>query len=292
MNKSTNTYKYVVTVDVLFCVPPRTFCTDRLSNDNHRISLRKYPGARRNVLINSRNLARNRNNTQKLIVCILARLYIACPKRNECKRYLETDGNNLISSTRETETTQREKRRSEVTPRLEETMRTCPFKLQNIHVIRAKGKLKGNEEDEGEEEWVDTGVNNQVFMQVFMQATLERLQEVIKTLFDWRNLILMWHQSHMISYRRVQKKKKTTNYRIRFGHSLWSANQLPAQGSEGLCPDAGAAGAAGPMFGLGGYGNTGGRRPAEEEEEEVLEGSSTVGRDSIESVYIFKFQIF
>ncbi|KOX80643.1 hypothetical protein WN51_05498 [Melipona quadrifasciata] len=28
----------------------------------------------------------------------------------------------------------------------------------------------------------------------------------------------------------VQKKKKATNYCIRFGHSLWSANQLPAQG--------------------------------------------------------------
>ena len=31
-------------------------------------------------------------------------------------------------------------------------------------------------------------------------------------------------------YRRVQKKKKARNYCIRFGHSLWSANQLPAQG--------------------------------------------------------------
>ena len=29
---------------------------------------------------------------------------------------------------------------------------------------------------------------------------------------------------------RVQKEKKATNYRIRFGHSLWSADQLPAQG--------------------------------------------------------------
>ncbi|CAD1470226.1 unnamed protein product, partial [Heterotrigona itama] len=35
----------------------------------------------------------------------------------------------------------------------------------------------------------------------------------------------------VILYRRIQKKKKkkTTNYCIRFGHSLWSANQLPAQ---------------------------------------------------------------
>ncbi|KOX80644.1 Mannosyl-oligosaccharide 1,2-alpha-mannosidase IB [Melipona quadrifasciata] len=36
----------------------------------------------------------------------------------------------------------------------------------------------------------------------------------------------------MISYRRVQKKKKATNYCIEFGHSLWSANQLPAQGPD------------------------------------------------------------
>ena len=34
----------------------------------------------------------------------------------------------------------------------------------------------------------------------------------------------------VISYRRGQKKKEATNYRIPFGHSLWSANQLPAQG--------------------------------------------------------------
>ncbi|CAD1478046.1 unnamed protein product, partial [Heterotrigona itama] len=27
-------------------------------------------------------------------------------------------------------------------------------------------------------------------------------------------------------------KKKVTNYCIRFGHSLWSANQLPAQGVD------------------------------------------------------------
>ncbi|CAD1476014.1 unnamed protein product, partial [Heterotrigona itama] len=29
--------------------------------------------------------------------------------------------------------------------------------------------------------------------------------------------------------------KKATNYCIRFGHSLWSANQLPAQGVEEAC---------------------------------------------------------
>ena len=33
----------------------------------------------------------------------------------------------------------------------------------------------------------------------------------------------------VISYRSVQKEKKATNYCTRFGHSLWSANQLPAQ---------------------------------------------------------------
>ena len=31
-------------------------------------------------------------------------------------------------------------------------------------------------------------------------------------------------------YRRVQKREKATNYCVRFGHSLWSTNQLPAQG--------------------------------------------------------------
>ena len=30
----------------------------------------------------------------------------------------------------------------------------------------------------------------------------------------------------VISYRRVQKEKKATNYCIRYGHSLWSANQV------------------------------------------------------------------
>ncbi|KAK1133208.1 hypothetical protein K0M31_014562 [Melipona bicolor] len=34
----------------------------------------------------------------------------------------------------------------------------------------------------------------------------------------------------VISHRRVQKKKKATNCYIRFGHSLWSADQLPARG--------------------------------------------------------------
>ena len=33
----------------------------------------------------------------------------------------------------------------------------------------------------------------------------------------------------VISYRRVQKKKKAVNNCTRFGHSLWCANQLPAQ---------------------------------------------------------------
>ncbi|KOX68487.1 hypothetical protein WN51_03973 [Melipona quadrifasciata] len=39
-------------------------------------------------------------------------------------------------------------------------------------------------------------------------------------------------QQSMMSYRRVQKKKKAMNCRIRFGHSLWSANQSPAQGFD------------------------------------------------------------
>ena len=34
----------------------------------------------------------------------------------------------------------------------------------------------------------------------------------------------------VMSYRRVRKERRATNYRVRFGHSLWSANRLPAQG--------------------------------------------------------------
>ena len=44
------------------------------------------------------------------------------------------------------------------------------------------------------------------------------------------SLLLVNNFYPMISHRRVQRKKKATNYCIRFGHSLWSANQLPAQG--------------------------------------------------------------
>ena len=44
------------------------------------------------------------------------------------------------------------------------------------------------------------------------------------------NLSLLNNFYPVISYRRVQKEKNATNYCIRFGHSLWSANQLPAQG--------------------------------------------------------------
>ena len=36
-------------------------------------------------------------------------------------------------------------------------------------------------------------------------------------------LLLLNNIHPVISYRRVQKKKKATNYCIRFGHSLWSA---------------------------------------------------------------------
>ncbi|KAF3422329.1 hypothetical protein E2986_10876 [Frieseomelitta varia] len=48
------------------------------------------------------------------------------------------------------------------------------------------------------------------------------------------SLLLLDDFCPVISYRCVQKKKKkkATNYCIRFGHSLWSANQLPAQGAN------------------------------------------------------------
>ena len=40
------------------------------------------------------------------------------------------------------------------------------------------------------------------------------------------SLLLLNNFFSVISYQQVQKKKKVTNYCIRFGHSLWSANQL------------------------------------------------------------------
>ena len=45
------------------------------------------------------------------------------------------------------------------------------------------------------------------------------------------SLLLLNNFYTVMSYRRVQKKKKATNYCIRFGHSLWSAK--PAQGVDG-----------------------------------------------------------
>ncbi|CAD1479125.1 unnamed protein product, partial [Heterotrigona itama] len=41
---------------------------------------------------------------------------------------------------------------------------------------------------------------------------------------------LLLHNFYPVIYRTDEFKKKVTNYCIRFGHSLWSANQLPAQG--------------------------------------------------------------
>ena len=43
------------------------------------------------------------------------------------------------------------------------------------------------------------------------------------------SLLLLDNFDPVISYRRVRKKLKATNYRERFGRSLWSANQPPAQ---------------------------------------------------------------
>ena len=42
------------------------------------------------------------------------------------------------------------------------------------------------------------------------------------------SLLLLNSFYPMISHRRAQTKKKATNYCIWFGHSLWSANQLPS----------------------------------------------------------------
>ncbi|CAD1469003.1 unnamed protein product, partial [Heterotrigona itama] len=40
---------------------------------------------------------------------------------------------------------------------------------------------------------------------------------------------LLLHNSYPVIYHTDEFKKKATNYCMRFGHSLWSANQLPAQ---------------------------------------------------------------
>ena len=42
-------------------------------------------------------------------------------------------------------------------------------------------------------------------------------------------LLLLNNFNPVMSHRRVQKKEKATNYCVRFGDSLWSADQLPAQ---------------------------------------------------------------
>ena len=42
-------------------------------------------------------------------------------------------------------------------------------------------------------------------------------------------LLFLANFEPVILYRRIRKKKKATNYRVRFGHSLRYANQLPAQ---------------------------------------------------------------
>ena len=48
------------------------------------------------------------------------------------------------------------------------------------------------------------------------------------------NLLLLNNFYPMISYDTDEFKKKVTNYCVRFGRSLWSANQLPAQGIDEL----------------------------------------------------------
>ncbi|CAD1481295.1 unnamed protein product, partial [Heterotrigona itama] len=43
------------------------------------------------------------------------------------------------------------------------------------------------------------------------------------------NLLLLSNNFYPVIYYTDEFQKKATNYCIRFGHSLWSANQLPAQ---------------------------------------------------------------
>ena len=50
-------------------------------------------------------------------------------------------------------------------------------------------------------------------------------------------LLNHFHPVILLHRRDSREKKKATNYCIRFGHSLRSANQLPAQRSKILCPE-------------------------------------------------------
>ena len=55
-----------------------------------------------------------------------------------------------------------------------------------------------------------------IFPQFEVYLSITQAKQII-------NLLILNNFYPVISYRRVQKKKKATNYRTRFGHSLWSA---------------------------------------------------------------------
>ena len=63
-------------------------------------------------------------------------------------------------------------------------------------------------------------------------ATFSQVTSLYLNVTEVKQMISYFYNNFypVMSYRRVQKKKKATDYCIRFGHSLWSANQLPAQG--------------------------------------------------------------
>ncbi|CAD1471375.1 unnamed protein product, partial [Heterotrigona itama] len=46
------------------------------------------------------------------------------------------------------------------------------------------------------------------------------------------NLLFLSNNFYPYRYHTNEFKKKATSYSMRFGHSLWSANQLPTQGAK------------------------------------------------------------
>ena len=75
------------------------------------------------------------------------------------------------------------------------------------------------------------GKTNDKFIISMISSLLLYIIYYYKFIISITSLLLFNHFYPAMSYRRIQKKEKATNYfctRV-FGHSLWSANQLPAQ---------------------------------------------------------------
>ena len=121
-------------------------------------------------------------------------------------------GERLLAKCSRTVALDRRKRPSFVSPRW--TNRTTSF-VCDLHLLR----------------WNDVPLTSRTFCpkncNIFSVLVIFKCITQIKQMIT---SLLLLNNFYLVMYRRVQKKKKATNYCIRFGHSLWSANQLPAQG--------------------------------------------------------------